>query len=365
MKTRILSVDVLRGLTIFFMIVVNTPGSWNYVYAPLRHAAWHGCTPTDLVFPSFLFVVGLSMSISFRKLPTMQTGEVLQKLFKRAVLIFLIGLLLNWFPFYRTHISDLRIFGVLQRIALAFLLGGAIIASVRKTRLLLGAFALLLLGHWAILYFAGGDAPYSLEGNFSNVLDRTLFGDRHLYKGFGIPFEPEGLLGTLSSAGQVILGYLIGKTTLKNGIPGPVQLRNLVVLSLVLMASGLLWDLIYPINKPLWTGSYVFFSSGIVTAMWGLFIWIIDLQKQSRWTFVFRVFGQNPLISYILSGIIAKIFIYLIPVGETSLMGWVYQYIFQPVFGNYAGSLMFALSFTFFIWLFAYALYRKGKIIKV
>lgn len=365
MKNRILSVDVLRGLTIFLMIVVNTPGSWNYVYAPLRHAAWSGCTPTDLVFPSFLFVVGLSMSISFRKMNPANKTPILLKLLKRAALIFLIGLLLNWFPFYKTNIADLRIFGVLQRIALAFLVAGICIVLLQKTRHLIVSFAVLLLGHWALLYFLGGDAPYSLEGNFSNVLDKALFGEGHLYGGFGIPFDPEGLLGTLSSAGQVILGYIIGKRTLKNGIPDLPQTKKLAILAVVLIFAGQLWNIVYPINKPLWTGSYVLYTSGIITVVWALLIWAIDIQKQNQWTLVFRVFGQNPLVSYMLSVLLVKIFIYVFKIGDTSLLGWSYQHIFQPVFDNYFGSLMFALCFTFFIWLFAYGLYRKGKIIKI
>ncbi|MGS2760796.1 acyltransferase family protein [Sinomicrobium sp. M5D2P9] len=365
MKTRILSVDVLRGLTIFFMIVVNTPGSWDYVYAPLRHASWHGCTPTDLVFPSFLFVVGLSMSISMKKLDPSLKKTVLLKLLKRAALIFLIGLLLNWFPFYRTNIADLRVFGVLQRIALAFLVAGVCITLLQRTGYLIFSIAALLLGHWAILYFAGGDAPYSLEGNFGNVLDTALLGERHLYKGFGIPFDPEGLLGTLSSAGQVLLGYVIGKSVLKSGAPGLSQVKKLALLALCFILAGQLWNFIYPINKPLWTGSYVFFTTGIITALWALFIWVIDIKKVSDWTLVFRVFGQNPLASYMLSVLVVKIFIYVIRIGDTSLMGWSYQNIFRPVFDNYLGSLMFALTFTFFIWLFAYGLYRKGKIIKI
>lgn len=365
MKTRILSIDVLRGLTIFLMIVVNTPGSWNYVYAPLRHSAWNGCTPTDLVFPSFLFVVGLSMSISFRKLDPAHKRPILLKLLKRAALIFLIGLLLNWFPFYRTHIADLRIFGVLQRIALSFLLAGVCIVLLQKSRPLVVSVAALLLGHWAILYFLGGDAPYSLEGNFSNILDTALLGERHLYKGFGIPFDPEGLLGTLSGAGQVVLGYIIGKQTLKNGAPNLSHIKKLTGLAVALILAALLWNTVYPINKPLWTGPYVLYTSGIIVAVWALLIWIIDIQKQNSWTLVFRVFGQNPLASYMLSVLVVKIFIYGLKIGDTSFLGWSYQHIFQPVFSNELGSLMFALSFTFFIWLFAYGLYRKGKIIKI
>lgn len=365
MKNRILSIDVLRGLTICLMIVVNTPGSWNYVYAPLKHSAWNGCTPTDLVFPSFLFVVGLSMSISMRKLNRDNKLMILCKLVKRAGLIFLVGLLLNWFPFFQTGLSELRIFGVLQRISLAFLIGGLCIVLFQYNKPLILSTGFLLVSHWMLLYFFDGDSPYALESNIGRTIDIFLVGKNHIYQGFGIPFDPEGLLGTLSSSAQVILGYLIGKHTLKNGIPGGKELNKLGIISLGFIVISLVWNNIYPINKPLWTGSYVLYTSGIITGVWAILIWGIDIKQKEKWTLPFKVFGQNPLASYVLSILVVKLFIYVFKIGETSFYGWTYTEIFQKIFDNYLGSFMYAICFTFFIWLFAYWLYRKGKVIKI
>ncbi|SFS57423.1 Predicted acyltransferase [Zhouia amylolytica] len=365
MKNRILSIDVLRGLTICLMIIVNTPGSWSYVYPPLQHASWHGCTPTDLVFPSFLFVIGLSMSISLKKLNSSNAIPILKKLIKRGGIIFIIGLLLNWFPFYQTHISDLRVFGVLQRIALAFILAGILISLIRQTSILIITAFTLLITHWALLYFLGGDNPFGLETNLGRSIDLFVIGENHMYNGFGIPFDPEGLLGTLSSSAQVLLGYIIGKNILQKGTPSAYELNRLALISLMLIFISLIWNIIYPINKPLWTGSYTLYTTGIITGVWGILIWIIDIRKKDRWTLPFKVFGQNPLASYILSIIVVKLFIYVFKVGNTSLYGWSFKNIFQTLFDNHFASFTFALVFTFMIWLVAFWLYKKGKIIKI
>ena len=192
-----------------------------------------------------------------------------------------------------------------------------------------------------------------------------LFGESHVYKGFGIPFDPEGLLGTLPGTAHVLSGYIIGRYLLRQGTPEPKHLRNATLTALAMIAAGLLWDIVFPINKPLWTGSYVLYTTGIISIIWILLILIIDLRQYHKWSFVFRVFGRNPLVSFMLSILFVKIFIYLIKINGTSVYGWTYKQLFQSIFGNYFGSFMFALSFTFLIWLFAYGLHRKGKIIKV
>ncbi|NER18352.1 acyltransferase family protein [Spongiivirga citrea] len=364
MKNRIQSIDILRGLTIFLMIVVNTPGSWSHVYAPLLHAKWHGTTPTDLVFPSFLFIVGMSMFISFKKASS-SNKLLFGKVLKRGLLILLIGLALNWFPFYHQNIVDLRIFGVLQRIALAFLLAGFILSFIKKRNHIIIAFVVLLLAHWGILYFfpVGAD-PFALDGNISGPLDIILVGEKHVYGGFGIPFDPEGLLGTLSSAGQVLLGYLVCRYFMESNALVNGKTRNLLFFGITAIGLGLLWNIIYPINKPLWTGSYVFFTSGIITLVWALLIWVIDIMKLDKWAFVFKVFGRNPLISYVLSIVVVKILMRIIKIEESNGYALLYQKVFQPI-GDKLGSLLFALSITMLVWLFAYWLYKKGKVIRV
>ena len=362
MRERIISIDVLRGLTILLMIVVNTPGSWSYVYAPLLHAKWHGCTPTDLVFPSFLFIVGLTLAISFKSVST----AAIPKALKRAALIFLVGVLLNWFPFYQTPIDELRIFGVLQRIALAFA-GAAVVLVLTKgdKRYLVISAICLLVGHWLLLRFFGDAAdPYSLTGNFSKTVDDALLSEKQVYGGFGIPFDPEGLLGTLSSIAQVLTGYLTAKVVMKNAL-SVMRVRKLALAASSFILVALLLDQFYPINKPLWTGSYALYTSGIIMLVWAFMIWLIDFQKIDRWTFPFRVVGINPLISYVLSTVFAKI-LYSIPISENeSLYGWLYENAFQSLFGNYLGSLSFALVFTGFIWLIAFWMYRRKIVVKL
>ena len=362
MQNRIVSIDVLRGLTILLMIVVNTPGSWSYVYPPLLHAKWHGCTPTDLVFPSFLFIIGLTMAISFKHV----SGKSLPRIFKRGLLIFLVGLLLNWFPFYNTHLSDLRIFGVLQRIALAFL-GAAVVITVsrnQKTIIVVSAVALLLL-HWLCLTLFGSTSdPFSLAGNFSRIVDLAILSENQLYGGFGIPFDPEGLLGTLSSIAQVLFGYLTARFILQS----PLTSKRVMVLALAGIAcitGGLLLDLVYPINKPLWTGSYVFYTSGIIICIWAAMMWLIDVRKISAWTYPFQVVGTNPLISYVFSIVLAKLLYHISFAGGNSLYSWLYANVFQSVLGNYLGSLAFALTVTGIVWLVAWWLYRRKIVVKL
>src|ERR1700754_4801482 len=218
-STRFLSLDVFRGMTICFMIIVNTPGSGTAAFWPLNHAAWNGFTPTDLVFPSFLFAVGNAMSFTMKRYQQMGNGAVLGKIFKRTVLIFLIGYLMYWFPFFRVDqghwslspISNTRIMGVLQRIALCYCFASLMIhfLSTRTVYILSG---LLLVGYWVILLVFGNHIdPLSMTGNAGSYLDSWLFGDAHLYHGEHIAFEPEGVLSTMTSIVNVIIGYYAGK----------------------------------------------------------------------------------------------------------------------------------------------------------
>ncbi|MEL7146164.1 MAG: DUF5009 domain-containing protein [Bacteroidota bacterium] len=362
MKERIASIDVLRGMTILLMIIVNTPGSWSYVYPQLLHAKWHGCTPTDLVFPSFLFIVGLTLAISFKQI----TIGAMPRVFKRGALIFLVGILLNWFPFFTTHISELRIFGVLQRIALAFTGATLILITTRSNKKLIAlAVVSLLVTHWlCLILFGDAGSPFSLDGNFARTVDLAILDKQHLYGGLGIPFDPEGLLGTLSSIAQVLMGYLTAKWILSVPLT-PKKVRELMLAGATLIVLGITTDVYYPINKPLWTASYVCYTSGIIMIIWALMIWIIDLKKATRWTFPLQVVGINPLISYVFSSVLSST-LANIPVSEgSSLYGWLYIHVFQVIFGNYLGSFAFALTFTSLIWLMAWWLYRKKIVVKL
>ena len=365
MDKRIVSIDVLRGMTIFFMIVVNSPGSWSNVYAPLLHAKWHGCTPTDLVFPFFLFIVGVSMYFSFLKYKKEFRAQWIQKVVKRTALIFLVGLLLNWFPFFNTHISNLRIFGVLQRIAMAFGGAGLLIILFRKQNLLILISAIILLAYWGLLYAFGGDAPYALESNLCTQIDFWLLGENHIYKGFGIPFDPEGLASSLPGIAHVIIGYLIGLTIHTNAENKQKLLYKLASIGILLVALGQLWGSYFPINKPFWTSSYVLYTIGLATLLLTALTYVLDIRKWISWAYPFRVFGLNPLVSYVLSILIIKVSIYIIKIDGTSLYGWLYTNVFINVIDPKFGSFLQAFSLAALVWVFAWLLYRKGKVIKL
>ena len=365
---RYLALDVLRGMTIATMITVNTPGSWAHIFAPLEHSKWHGCTPTDLVFPFFLFVVGVSMFFSFSKYNSTLNKDSLIKIGKRTLLIFAIGLFLNSFPQWMTDYSKLRILGVLQRIAIAYGIGSLIVLAFdRKYLPYIGASILLI--YWGILYYFGGADPYSLVGNAAVPFDKAIIGDSHLYHGFGITFDPEGLLSTIPAIATVIFGYLTGaiiKKTQKNKVP-----QRLSVYGFGCVIAGYLWSLWLPINKPLWTSSYVIYTAGWALMVLALLICIIDLKGYTKWTSFFTVFGMNPLVIFALSGLYARAISRFIQVTEadgTVVNGytWLYQHVFAPLTADpKVSSLLFALTHIVMFWLIGLVLYKKKIFIKV
>lgn len=364
---RYLALDVLRGLTIVAMITVNNPGSWSHIYAPLRHSEWHGCTPTDLVFPFFLFVVGVSMFFSFMKYGNTINHDSLIRLTKRALLIFAIGLFLNSFPQWAKDFSKLRIMGVLQRIAVVYLFASLIVLSVQRKWLpfITGG---ILLAYWGILYFLGSGDPYSLDTNATIPFDRMILSENHLYKGFGIPFDPEGLLSSLPAIATALLGYTGGMLiteTEKSKLP-----LRLAIAGFACVVAGWVWGQFFPINKPLWTSSYVLYSAGWASIVLGALIWIIDVKSYTRWTKFFIVFGMNPLFIFALSGFWAISLIRLVHIAGpdgTTVNGytWLYRNVFMPVGGELNGSLLFALAHVAVFWLIALVLYRKRIFIKV
>jgi len=363
-KQRLLSLDIYRGLTIVFMIIVNTPGSWQYVYAPLRHSEWHGCTPTDLVFPSFLFIVGVSMWFSMKKYGHNLNASSVFKIIYRTAIIFAAGLFLNWFPFVGKEISGLRIMGVLQRIALAYGFG-ALICLILKRKYLWVVSAFILLAYWALLYFAGGNEPYSLEGNVALRFDRLVFGENHLYHGFGIPFDPEGLLSTIPAIATVIIGYMTGEIVGK-GTADLKRVIRMALIGLILIIAGLVWNIWFPINKPLWTSSYVLYTGGISMMILGLLYLVIDVWNLKGWTGFFKVFGMNALFIYMVASLWTKL-MGIIKVGAEgeSLYSWIYTTICVPLLGNLNGSLLFAVIQVILMWILVYILYRRKIFIKV
>lgn len=369
---RYLSLDVLRGMTIALMIVVNTPGSWQHIYAPFRHAAWHGFTVTDLVFPMFLFVIGNAMSFSMQKYAVQGDAVVLKKIIKRAGIIFLLGLLLNLFPFiFRSadgelmikDFSAVRIMGVLQRIALCYLIAGLIIHYFKLKGALIWGIVILFF-YWAVMWiFGDGSSPYSLEGNAALKFDLLIFAEKNLYKGFGIPFDPEGLLSTLPAAVNIIGGYWAG-ILIQRKKPLNYKILLFVAMGVVFILIGLIWDLAFPINKPIWTSSYVVYTTGWSLIVLAALMGVIEKLNFKSWTYFFEVFGKNPLFIFILSGALIKT-LSIIRVGGISLNGWIYQNLFLSWTDGEVASLLFALFYTFVLWLVGVWLMKNKIFIKV
>ena len=389
---RYVALDVLRGMTVAGMILVNNPGSWSHIFPPLRHAAWAGCTPTDLVFPFFLFCVGVAMAFSFAKYGDTLNKAVSKKIVKRGVLIFLVGIGLGLFPFYPSNwnpdlsfwqnygnwLSNFRIFGVLQRIAMCYVLGG-FLALILKTpkRILLGVAGVTIL-HWLILMIFGGEGWSTLEGNISGKIDIALIGENHVYHGYGIPFDPEGLLGAISGAGTVLLGYFIGQTIrhTENKIEAVAKLYTIAAICLAL---GCIWSIWLPICKPMWTGSYVLYAGGWAIFCLAFFIYFIDIKGKEKIFTPFKAMGMNPLFAFAMAAIFTKTLSRIkwttlataadgtVAEKTISASGWFYQNCCVSLFGanNEYSSLMYALVYVAVFLAMAMFLYRKKIVIKL
>jgi len=392
MNQRYYSLDVFRGATVAFMILVNNPGSWEHIYAPLDHATWHGCTPTDLVFPFFLFAVGNAMAFVMPKFQQAGTSGFLKKVFKRTLLIFFIGLFLNWSPFVMWQndalvlkpwewttddrvLHGIRILGVLQRIALCYFFASLIVYFF-KTK---GAYVFcigLLLCYWLLCYALGtkGD-PYSLSGFFGTHLDKAVLGEAHMYHGEGVAFDPEGLGSLMTPIVQVIIGFFVGKYIQQKGKTYEM-LSNLFVAGAVLIFAGFVWDLAFPVNKKIWTSSYVIYTSGLAIITLSAFIFLIEFKNyRGAASRFFDVFGKNPLFIFVLSGLLPRL-LGLIRISNgvsqtgkpvyVSPFGWFYEHVCKTIATDLRiGSLFYALCMIAFFWLIAYILNRKKIYIKV
>lgn len=362
---RIIALDAFRGLTVAAMILVNNPGSWGSIFPPLEHAEWNGCTPTDLVFPFFLFIVGVSMWFSFKRYDHRLTSQSAYKIAKRAFLIFLIGILLTAFPFYNAHPEKMRILGVLQRIGLAFGFAAFICIGVKDTyHKFIGAF--LLLGYWFALVHWGGDDPYSLTTNLVRKIDLSILGPAHLWKGKDIPFDPEGLLSTIPAIVSVMLGYHSGRLLDKNKGEGGVNL--LLVRGLVLIFIGMMWNLVMPINKSLWTSSFVLYTAGLGMCVLGVSIWLIDIKGNKKIVQPFIEFGSNALFVFVASGLLVKSLsrIMILDGGDkVGLSEYIYSHIYMPLDGAEISSVLYAITWVFLMWIVAHILYKKNIFVKI
>jgi predicted acyltransferase len=365
-QQRYLSLDVFRGMDVALMIVVNSLGSGD-TYSPLTHAEWHGFTLTDLVFPTFLFCVGNAMSFSQKKYETLGEGAFLAKIIKRTLIIFLLGYLMYWFPFVEMGDSGIqfrpfshtRVFGVLQRIALCYFIASIVIHYFKvKGALIFGAIALIL--YW-VLIAAFGDL--SVEGNAGTLLDLWLVGPDHLYHGEGVAFDPEGLLSTLPSTVNVIVGYVTGLYLQRNG-QNYETIAKMLMAGVVLILLAVWWNLLFPINKKLWTSSYVLLTVGIDLCALSVLVYVLDIAGKKGWTYFFEVFGRNTLFIYLLSEVFV-IALYVIPVGEHSLSRWIYHNLFQSWAGNLNGSPLFAIWIMLMCWIVGYFMDKRKIYVKV
>ena len=364
---RLLSLDVFRGITIAGMILVNNPGSWDYVYPALRHAEWNGWTPTDLIFPFFLFIVGVAITYSFAN--RLAKGISRKKLFlqviRRTLILFALGLFLNGFPYY--NLATIRIMGVLQRIALAYFFSSVIYLAF-KTRAQVVITVLLLLVYWALMKLVPvpgyGVGILAKEGNLAQYIDNLIL-KGHMWTP---TWDPEGFLSTIPAIATTLLGVFTGQFLRSDREPLQ-KTSTLFLLGNVALVIGVIWDIWFPINKNLWTSSYVIFTGGMALLFLATCYYLIDVKKSTWWTKPFVIYGTNAITVYVLSGILARILILVrIPQPDGTnvlLKTFIYQNYFASWAGPMNGSLFFALGYII-LWLGIMTIfYKKGIFIKI
>lgn len=381
-SNRLLALDVLRGITIAGMITVNNPGSWSHIYAPLRHAAWNGCTPTDLVFPFFIFVMGVAMYISYRKYEFTLTWRTFGKLLYRMLMIFLVAYSLSlisrllrgiyaddFAEYMKGWLPNLRILGVFPRLALVSFFGGLLLLTFKPKNAPWVA-AVLLVGYSILIAVTN-----SFELTTDNILSRVdvaVLGDNHMYhmrdaQGERIAFDPEGILSTIPCFAHVLLGAFVGKLIMTTENKWE-KINRVFIFGSIILLSGFLLDYAFPINKAMWSASYVLVTCGLASLLLALLIWIIDINGYRRWSVFFESFGANPLFIYCLSALFVYIsgaIRFTFHEHNYNLWSFYYNECMVPLFGPTLGSLCSALTLVIFMWLIAHPLYRKKIYIKI
>ncbi|MBA2620697.1 MAG: DUF5009 domain-containing protein [Acidobacteria bacterium] len=378
-QNRLLFLDVFRGMTVAGMVLVNNPGTWSAIYAPLEHAEWHGATPTDFVFPFFLFIVGVSIALALGR--RVETGgvnrELYLKIFKRAALIFLLGLFLATFPFYNfsrgewLDLSTVRIMGVLQRIAVCYLFAALIFIKTNWKQQTIIA-AVLLVIYWALLTLINvpGCEVTTFDDKACNLaayIDRFVLTESHTWRQSKV-FDPEGVLSTVPAVATTLAGILCGQW-LRQKRENYETVSAIFFYGVALVALGWCWSLLFPLNKSLWTSSYAVYTVGLALCFLGFCYWLIDIKGYKKWTKPFVIFGTNALVLFVGSGAMARI-LGLIKLpdasGKTiSLQQAIFNNIFLPLAAPINASLLYAISFIL-VWLFLmWLLYRKRIFIKV
>ena len=350
-RERLVALDAFRGMTIAGMLLVNNPGTWGAIYPPLEHAPWHGWTPTDLIFPFFVFIVGITTHLSLAARQGAASGTITAQILRRGGLIILLGLLLQAFPYLPlTRITELRFPGVLQRIGVCYL-AAALLARGRSTRAVAGIVAVLLLGYWALqtLVAPPGVAVPTIdvpEETLSAWIDRTVFGS-HLWQQ-SKTWDPEGLLSTLPAIGTCLLGVVAGRW-LATKSPLPDRINGLFGAGAIGMVAGLAWNWVFPINKNLWTSSYVLFTAGMACVAIATCAWLIEIRGRRRWAAPFVTYGLNPITAFVGSGVMARVLglIHLQMGGESiSLQQAIFRTLFATWLSPRNASLAYAIGFV-------------------
>jgi predicted acyltransferase len=398
-RERLLSLDVFRGLTVAGMLLVNDPGSWGSIYPPLEHATWNGWTPTDLVFPFFLFIAGITtyLSLSSRRARGDDERAIRAQIIRRGVLIFLFGFLVNGFPYFTwgdvpgvadptllDRIADRlphwRFMGVLQRIGIAYMVA-ALLTQRTTLRQQATIIATLLLGYWFVMTILPVPGEGTIGALLLNdpqrtmaawtdrlVLDWTRWGlGNHLWVS-GVTWDPEGILSTIPAICTAMLGNMTGRWIAERR-PLTERLAGMSAVGSIAMMVGLMWHWVFPINKSLWTSSYVVFTAGMAALSLATIMWIVDFQKVRGWTKFFVIYGVNPIIAFIGSGVMARLIYSIIKVDSDGrripLQAWLYQTFFASWLSPLNASLAFALAFVLFWFGILYVLYRRNIILKV
>jgi predicted acyltransferase len=399
-RERLQSLDVFRGLTVASMLLVNNPGTWSAIYAPLKHAPWHGWTPTDLIFPFFVFIVGITtqLSVSARRARGDNESAIRSQIFRRAALIFLFGLLVNGFPFFTwatvdgvadpslwqrftDRLEHWRILGVLQRIAVAYLVS-ALIATRVRVRSQIAITVAVLVGYWivmTVLPVPGSSGTPGLrmldrpESTISAYWDRVFldwsrFGmGNHLWSG-SVTWDPEGILSTAGAIGTALLGNVAG-WWLGQQRALPERVNGLFAAGALTMMVGLMWNWVFPINKGIWTSSYTAFTAGLACVSIATIMWMVDIQGWRRWTKPFVIYGMNPMVAFVGSGVLARLIYSILKVDyngqQISLQAGIYRSLFESWLSPVNASLAFALAFVLFFFGILAFLHRRNIVFKV
>lgn len=358
---RFVSLDVLRGLTILMMILVNSQGVGKG-FRFLRHSTWDGCSVADMVYPFFLFIVGAAMYFSFKKFTNRVTKELLLKVFKRGFILFAIGFLLNILPFNSSP-ATWRIPGILQRTAFVYVIGALLVVPIKSAKKIALLSAVILITYWILLIVFGRD----LDNNPLYPIDKFLFGESHLYVIAGKRFDPEGLAGSVPSLVNALTGYMAAEYLFNRHLLKKIPLGMLTV-GVPMVIVALVWNMILPFNKPLWSSSFVLFTCGWAIIVWFLLYCVIDVWRLRGWAMPLKVFGSNALFAYLLSELLV-IANWSFPVnigGEQYYVStWLDQYVFHPITDGPMRPALWGLLIVSICWVVDYVLYRKKILIKI